>query len=170
MLRLLLRWFLGVLVFKQNQMTCGGSQNVTPCQDFNPWHGIMMQITPDTLQFLENGGREKVRGGLQHMYWCAGIQAETGVNHISDCDPMARFQSLPWYQNRVPEVDPSRHPPILGEWSDVETAVDMVPWCTSIPTESDDMWGISECDPMPRFQSLACQTPSNSWRMEGGRK
>jgi len=71
---------------------------------------------------------------------------------------MARFQFLPWYHNRVPEVDPSRHPPILGEWregqSDVETAVDMVPWCTSIQTESDDMWGISECDPMPRFQSL----------------
>ena len=68
------------------------------------------------------------------MHWCAGIQAETGVNVISDCDPMARFPFLPWHENRVPEVDPSRHPPILGEWregqSDVETAVGMVPWCT----------------------------------------
>jgi len=92
------------------------------------------------------------------MHWCAGIQAETGVNVISDCDPMARFPFLPWHENRVPEVDPSRHPPILGEWregqSDVETAVDMAPWCTSIQTESDDMWEISECDPMPRFRSL----------------
>ena len=72
---------------------------------------------------------------------------------------MARFQSLPWYHNRVPEVDPSRPPPILGEWregqSDVETAVEMVPWCTSSQTESDDMWGILECDFMLRFQSLA---------------
>ena len=77
---------------------------------------------------------------------------------ISDCDPMPRLQSLPWYHNRVPEVSASRDPPILGEWregkSDVETAVDMAPWCTSIQTESDDMWEISECDPMPRLRSL----------------
>ena len=58
------------------------------------------------------------------MHCCAGIQAETGVNRISDCDP-------------------------------IETAVEMVPWCTSIQTASDDMWGISECDPMARFQCLA---------------
>jgi len=92
------------------------------------------------------------------MHWCAGIQAETGVDLISDHDHMPRLQFLPWYHNRVPEGAPSGHPPILGEWregqSDVETAVDMAPWCTSIQAESDDMWGISECDPMPRFQSL----------------
>ena len=102
------------------------------------------------------------------MYWCAGIQAETGVNHISDCDPMARSQSLPWYHDRVPEVDPSRPPPIHGEWregqSDVETAVEMVP--TSIQTESDDMWGISECDPMPTFHDPLVRWCSSRNRCE----